>query len=639
MIYSLVEDFSLRFPLSDPFRLLAKVRSSEFAETDQRAKAVILTQKKQKKPLKFCKMNTLSSPNRKENPSFTVLFPDHLKKIPEEDLVRNQIREKIAEIDRSSKDIFPLSKSFLEKTGSGLLAQIGLDDQYLGWTMVLLAGHFWEKEIEKIPYTKRLLLLPHCLRDSEQCAGTYTEEGLNCAGCGNCPLADLISHAREKGYKILIAEGTPIVMKIILSGEADAILGVGCLKSLERSFDKLIHAGIPAMAVPLLSGNCKDTKTEEEAVHKMIDIPWIPSAEQEVSPSLLPLLRAASGIFAPAVLQEFLPEFMIGANSDPLPFDFTDHHACDSLLNGGKYYRPFLVLAAYDSLCPVDFTKGNSDQIPFPRSVQQTALAMEFFHKASLVHDDIEDDDFYRYGKKTLHHRVGLAQALNIGDYLLGQGYHLIAGCTEIPDDVRKDILNQLSLSHLLLCRGQGSELAFSRLIREEKAFPSPAEILRIYALKTAPAFEAAILSGLRFAMKKEEYEKIRSAVSAWSRFLGIGYQIKNDLNDWFLSDPDNKKTQGSDLFRLAPTVLLAFALESLSAEEKKDLFQLVRSAEPDLRPQILDRVYRQFDDLRIFEKCGLLIQKYKEKALDICSKLDHASLRERLQRLTEMIL
>ena len=41
-------------------------------------------------------------------------------------------------------------------------------------------------------------------------------------------------------------------------------------------------------------------------------------------------------------------------------------------------------------------------------------------HKASLVHDDIQDDDQYRYGRETLHRQHGAGHAINIGDYLIG---------------------------------------------------------------------------------------------------------------------------------------------------------------------------------------------------------------------------
>ncbi len=60
----------------------------------------------------------------------------------------------------------------------------------------------------------------------------------------------------------MIAEGSPAVMKIILSGQVDAVLGVACLDALEKTLDKILLAGIPCMAVPLLGNGCRDTSAD-----------------------------------------------------------------------------------------------------------------------------------------------------------------------------------------------------------------------------------------------------------------------------------------------------------------------------------------------------------------------------------------
>ena len=74
------------------------------------------------------------------------------------------------------------------------------------------------------------------------------------------------------GYKVLVAEGSPIVLKIIVSGYVDAIVGVACLNVLEKAIDKILLAGIPCMAVPLLSSDCRNTSVDEDWVHEMIHV-------------------------------------------------------------------------------------------------------------------------------------------------------------------------------------------------------------------------------------------------------------------------------------------------------------------------------------------------------------------------------
>src|SRR5262249_18434805 len=153
-------------------------------------------------------------------------------------------------------------------------------------------------------------------------------------------------------------------------------------------------------------------------------------------------------------------------------------------------------LSGAPSARPGETVDGES--VSIPAAVRRVAMAMEAFHKASLVHDDIEDDDEYRYGSETLHRRYGLSTAINVGDYLVGLGYRLIASAgDDLPSDAVAGILKRLSEAHVKLAEGQGAELLW-RDNRHDEVTLQPIEALKIYALKTAPAFEAALYAGLR---------------------------------------------------------------------------------------------------------------------------------------------
>src|SRR5204863_3283581 len=167
------------------------------------------------------------------------------------------------------------------------------------------------------------------------------------------------------------------------------------------------------------------------------------------------------------------------------------------LAQGGKRSRPFITLAAYDALQGAPGTLA-ADKVALTDSVKRTALAIEAFHKASLVHDDIEDDDTFRYGRATLHRQYGVSTAINVGDYLIGLGYRLVSRVRKaLGGDVAADIVDRLADAHLKPSEGQGAEL----LWRDARDQARPAlDALKIYALKTAPAFEAALYAGLRLA-------------------------------------------------------------------------------------------------------------------------------------------
>ena len=127
----------------------------------------------------------------------------------------------------------------------------------------------------------------------------YDEFGLDCRKCGACSIADFRTMAEDLGYKVLVAEGSPIVLKIIVSGHVDAITGVACLNVLEKAIDKILLAGIPCAAVPLLSSDCRNTSVDEDLVMQMVNLR---QAEPEVkTKSYVHLMRAASGMFETAV--------------------------------------------------------------------------------------------------------------------------------------------------------------------------------------------------------------------------------------------------------------------------------------------------------------------------------------------------
>ncbi|MDO4585713.1 MAG: polyprenyl synthetase family protein [Planctomycetia bacterium] len=651
---------------------------------------------------------------------------DSLMIVPQEESIRTQILSALeAKWNASSLfgNDFILTRLQLEAIAKKLLNSLGLSLTFTGWTMVCLANRFWKNEVQNIPFTRRILLLPHCMRNAEKCEGKYDEKGLICRECGNCHLSSLQKRARRLGYQVLIAEGTPIVMQWILSGKADAILGLGCLKSLEKAFDKLIWAGIPALAIPLFNGTCSNTKTDLTAVVEMIETPFIPNNELSNNHSWIPLLRITANLFQKEKLEQLFSDSFLGRsfsqnqrqpnvdspftnqkdkslpnkevskveeNSPKVSFQQKDHLAKDAfsgkmtpleeisqdfLSRGGKFYRPFITIAVFDLMKNGFISRSLSDitnsMDSIPDFVRQTAVAMELFHKASLVHDDIEDDDPFRYGLATLHREIGIAAALNVGDYLLGLGYHLIASLPNTDSVTVADLLTKMSRTHLLLCNGQGLELDWisKNQTQSIKQSLTPLEAIRIYALKTSPAFEASFYAGLRLAVLREQMNRWESVISQFSRYLGIGFQIRNDLNDWTLHS-HNKKIIGEDFFRGRPTLLWAFANETLNDKEREKLNQLAKTANSFLqqrdafrfssspglkkkeendsglsneneteRQKILDQVQELYEKANVFAKSNQLIQLYSERSRQIIKSLENEPISVLMQSFIETIL
>jgi geranylgeranyl pyrophosphate synthase len=316
-------------------------------------------------------------------------------------------------------------------------------------------------------------------------------------------------------------------------------------------------------------------------------------------------------------------------SSDPLLVH--EQIAHDWLANGGKRSRPFITLAAYDALKGAPGTRS-AESLDLPDHVKRTALAIEAFHKASLVHDDIEDDDSYRYGRQTLHRQHGVPTAINVGDYLIGLGYRLVARHRkDLGGDCAADILNRLSEAHIRLSEGQGAELLWRGAADQTL---TPIDALKIYALKTAPAFEAALYCGIRLAGPADAHEKM---IAEFSKNIGIAFQILNDLKDW-RGDEDNKLVAGQDVLAARPTLLLALALEGLPPAERAELLALLR-AKTTSQSLGLARIHRLYQKAGVFEKADRLVEKYRSRAEAIADDASPTELRELLYYLTDSVL
>ena len=532
----------------------------------------------------------------------------------------------------------------MEQVARRALEEADLPEAYLGWMMVMISSEFWKESLSAVPPERRLFLLPHCLKHAEGCPAEYDQFGMNCKECGACSIADFRGLAEEMGYRVLVAEGSPVVMKIIVGGYVDAVVGVACLNVLEKAIDKVLLAGIPCMAVPLLSSDCRNTKVDEPWVNEMIRTPYKPA--QSVTRSYVHLMRAASDLFKTESMDTLAPRIRtkaeLGDNavgvSDIEGMDAisaTEHIAYDFLSRGGKHSRPFITLAAFDAMTGGRATGPDADAAisEFPISVRRAAMSIETFHKASLVHDDIEDDDAFRYGQPAVHRRFGIPTAINVGDYLIGLGYRLLSrNENDVPSEARVDVLDTLAAAHMRLAEGQGSELLW-RDGKDRRL--TPLDALKVYALKTSPAFEAALLSGVRMAGDSAPY---RDAIRTFSRNMGVAFQILNDLGDW-IGDDSNKMSAGGDVFGGRPTLLWALALQGLP---EKDAARLLELAESDCGLSDAERlmqVRKLYEQADVFETALKLVDKHQARAERVADEIDVEEFRRLLYFLVDTVL
>jgi geranylgeranyl pyrophosphate synthase len=451
-------------------------------------------------------------------------------------------------------------------------------------------------------------------------------------------LGEIRQQAEELGMPVLAAHASGEVLRLISRGAIDAIVGVADLDTLELAIDRILLAGIPAVAVPTLPAKEEAAPVDFDWAQSMLVHKPAPAATHSRYHSIL---QTTCNLFRPGELRRHLPQYedpqKAATNGSDAgrtnPLLATQQIACDFLELGGKYARPFITLAAYDAMTrdanPVAVSPPCEPW--FPDAVLRVALSIESFHKASLVHDDIEDDDQFRYGQPALHRKYGVSTAINIGDYLIGLGYRLVSRESgTLGPEVTGDILDILADAHLRLSAGQGAELLW-RDARDKRL--KPADALRIYALKTSPAFEAALLSGLRCAGPIDESV---GSLRQFCEHLGIAFQILNDLQDW-VGDTHNKCGAGLDVLGGRPTLLWSLAMTHLSSAEREELLQLVDSPlDPAERIQQVRTLYLAAD---VFQRSHELVEQHQVAAVQLAQAIEPAGLKNLLLYLIDVVL
>lgn len=518
--------------------------------------------------------------------------------IPQTRGERERVKEVVARYVEQMRPVPPLSVEELKHHAGEIVRANEFEPKYLDYIGVIISNESWREHLAGVPYERRLLMLPKCLRVEDKCPAPFDEFGLLCKRCGLCTIQELQDEAEKLGYAVLVAEGSALVMAIIQTGKIDAIVGVSCLNVLERAFPYMEAAAIPGVAIPLLQDDCKDTTVDLEWIW---DIIHLSSDDHTRRMDLDGLRREVDGWFS----SESLTELMGPAASE------SELIARDWLQRAGKRWRPFL------TACVVRALQDDPDA-PLPPGLRKVALAVECFHKASLIHDDIEDNDERRYDQQALHEQYGVAVALNVGDLLLGEGYRLIAEC-DAPVAAKAEMLRYAAVGHRTLCLGQGAELCWTRN-------PEPlasVQVLEIFRKKTAPAFEVALQLGAAYAGKLDD--DLEDVLRRYSEAVGIAYQIRDDLDDLGDAEAPN------DVDSLRPSLPLAVAHERAKGEEKAFVAALwSRRTESDA---FGERLRDLIGSSGAEERCRTLLESYKEEAVRSLADLENASLKGLLRR------
>ncbi len=278
-------------------------------------------------------------------------------------------------------------------------------------------------------------------------------------------------------------------------------------------------------------------------------------------------------------------------------------------LLGGKRLRPALLLLAAKAVGEV-----TPDHLTL-------AAVVEMIHTATLVHDDVLDEAGMRHHLATVNARWDNEASLLLGDFLFSHAFFL-ASTTGSTRACRV-----IGRSTNLVCEGEirqkGSKADYSL---------TQAEYFQILEAKTAELCACSCHLGAHFAgAAAEDVEHL----TCYGRFLGIAFQIADDLLDVVGNEAATGKSLGTDLAQQKPTLPVIRAIELADDAQREYLLGLLRG---DSNGQVgeLRRCFEQSDALTYTRDKG---REFAELALDQLASLSTNPAEQSLRKLVEFVV
>jgi len=226
---------------------------------------------------------------------------------------------------------------------------------------------------------------------------------------------------------------------------------------------------------------------------------------------------------------------------------------------GGKRIRPALVLLSAKF--------GHYDLA----RLTAAAMAVELTHAATLVHDDVIDQSRVRRGRPTVAAQLGNEPAIVIGDYYFAKAYELAARTGSA------EVVAVLARAVMTICHGEVRQQSV-----RYRYSTGVDEYMERIAAKTAILLGAcceigALLAGLK--------ERARVAALAYGQFLGVAFQIADDVLDYIGTEGEVGKSLGHDVaegFATLPLMLSAVHVEDgrrLGEDEARRVVEAVRAS------------------------------------------------------------
>lgn len=276
--------------------------------------------------------------------------------------------------------------------------------------------------------------------------------------------------------------------------------------------------------------------------------------------------------------------------------------ARDVVLCGGKRYRPTLCFLS-------GYPHGNYNDL------LSASIVIELVHVASLVHDDVLDNAQQRRGKLTIHKKIGINNAILLGDSLFSYALEL---STEFQDNMVCKIVSRATRK---TCSGEIAQNScignFGLTIEEYE---------QIISDKTGYLFGASCkLGGTLSGVDSSDQANLESIGIS----LGICYQIFDDIIDAFGNESSSGKSLGTDFLSFKPTLPILLLLECCDKNDHLKISKLLSTnSKSNFRVQEVSSFFEQYD---ILNKCLAHFNNNFERTIFLINSLNSAVAKENL--------
>jgi len=271
----------------------------------------------------------------------------------------------------------------------------------------------------------------------------------------------------------------------------------------------------------------------------------------------------------------------------------------------GKQMRPLFVLLSAE-IC------GGINE-----SSYHAASLIELLHTATLVHDDVVDDSNFRRGFFSVNALWKNKIAVLVGDYLLARGLQIALNNEEYK------LLKTVSVATREMSEGELLQIEKARKldITEEIYF----EIIR---KKTASLIAACCAAG---AVSSSAENEIVDRMHAFGEYVGIAFQIKDDLFDYEINKTTGKPN-GVDIKEKKITLPLIYMLLNISKSDKRKVINTIKNHNQD--PARVADLMKRVNESGGIEYSRKMMKEYTEKALNVLDEFPDSESRQSLKKL-----